>query len=173
MMRSNQSQRRENRVELRKPSLVPTNLHFFLQDFETFAFAEYEDAGIYAFKALKPDYDAEFEPYVKKKLGLTTQRQFATLDADQASLERKRWFKLRSDYDDKMKKMFNEMFLHISDSSMNLIKSFKDDLDACKAARDPNLLIKLIKKSHTQAGQQATREEKEAKKDRLKNLRQG
>ena len=55
---------------------------------------------------------------------------------------------------------------------MNLIQSFQEDYDACVRDKDPRALLRLIKKSHTQAGRVATREEKEAKKDRLKLHRQ-
>ena len=87
-------------------------------------------------------------------------------------LLKKRWFTKRGEYEDKLEAMYSEMILHISESSLNLIQTFQEEYAACVEEKDPRGLINLIKKSHTQAGRVASREEKEAKKDRLKNHRQ-
>jgi hypothetical protein len=62
--------------------------------------------------------------------------------------------------------------LHFSDESMNLIQAFRNEYDQCFARKDPTALLRLVKRSHTQDGSVVSREEKEAKKDRLKAHRQ-
>ena len=68
--------------------------------------------------------------------------------------------------------MFHDVMLHVSDESMNLIQSFPEDYSSCIASKDPADLIKIIRKSHTQAGRVASREEKELARDKLKSHRQ-
>jgi hypothetical protein len=88
------------------------------------------------------------------------------------TLEQKLWFKQRTGYAEKLKSLFNDMILHFSDDSSNLIQGFKAEYATCLNDKNPKELLKLVKKSHTQRGRTVSREEKEEKKDRLKAHRQ-
>jgi len=175
-MNSNSSanmRRDQQRSEVRKPALFPRGLHFFLKDYEAVANAKFGDAAYFTFTGQQADYaEQNFRVYARGKLRLATLAQVDRHDEVELNMLKKRWFKKRGDYEDKLQEMFHEMILHISEPSMNLIQSFQEDYDACVRDKDPRALLRLIKKSHTQAGRVATREEKEAKKDRLKLHRQ-
>lgn len=175
MIRNQQrsSTRDNQRREIMKPTLKPRNLHFWLKDYEMEANAEFKDASIYVFTNVEPKYKQDnFATYLREKLGLRTAAAFNGLDPDLKRLEQKHWFSKRAAYADHLVSMFNDMILHFSDESTNLIKGFEEDFNACSTAKDPKALLRLVKKSHTQAGQVVSREEKEQKKDRLKGHRQ-
>jgi hypothetical protein len=121
---------------------------------------------------VKPAYDEDnFRVYLAAKL-VIIEEELGEVDEELWKLEQKYWFTKRNDYAEKLVKMFNDMILHFSDESANLIKVFQEDLTTCTADKDPRGLLKLVKKSHTQSGRVVSREEKESKKDRLKNHRQ-
>ena len=166
--------RNEIRREVAKPTLKPRGLHFFLHDYEIVANANFGDVATYVFTGEKPDYIKQnnFKEYAIANLGVDDEEAMAECDAEEVRLIKKRWFSLRSEYEDKLKKMFHDVMLHVSDESMNLIQSFPEDYSSCIASKDPADLIKIIRKSHTQAGRVASREEKELARDKLKSHRQ-
>jgi len=156
-----------------KPTLRPRNLHFWLQDYEKEANAKFGDASIYVFTNEEPKYkNNDFDAYLRRKLNIRSVAALNAIDPGLKSLEQKHWFRKRTDYADNLESMFNDMILHFSDESSNLIQGFEDDFAECTRDKNPRALLRLVRKSHTQAGRVASREEKEEKKDRLKAHRQ-
>ena len=176
MMRNQQrsvSSRENQRRDIMKPTLRPRNLHFWLQDYEKEANAKFGDASIYVFTNEEPKYkNNDFNAYLRQKLNIRSVAAFNAIDPGLKSLEQKHWFRKRTGYADNLESMFNDMILHFSDESSNLIQSFEDDFTECTRDKSPRALLRLVRKSHTQAGRVASREEKEEKKDRLKAHRQ-
>jgi hypothetical protein len=161
------------RREILKPTLSPRKLHFWLKDYEMEANAKYGDASVYVFTEVEPKYAQDnFNTYIREKLNLRTVAMLNGLDPDIRKMEQKLWFSKRTQYTENLASMFNNMMLHFSDESMNLIQAFRNEYDQCFARKDPTALLRLVKRSHTQDGSVVSREEKEAKKDRLKAHRQ-
>ena len=161
------------RREIYQPTLFPRRLHFWLKDYEMVANAKYGDASIYVFTDIEPPYKQDnFDTYIRLKLNLRNVAALNGLNPDIKKMEQKLWFSKRTQYSDNLVSMFNDMILHFSDESMNLIQAFRNDFDQCFRDKDPKALLRLVRRSHTQAGRTASREEKESKKDRLKGHRQ-
>ena len=161
------------RREIMKPTLFPRKLHFWLKDYEMEANAKYGDASVFVFTEIEPTYaEDNFNTYIRGKLNLRTVAALNGLDASIKKMEQKLWFNKRTQYSENLISMFNDMMLHFSDESMNLIQAFRNEFDECFRQKDPTALLRLVKRSHTQHGRVASREEKESKKDRLKGHRQ-
>ena len=165
-------ERERQRREIMKPTLFPRNLHFWLKDYEIEANAKFGDASTFVFTDVEPAYKNDnFDDYLKFKDNLSDE-QFNGINEDLWKLEQKLWFQKRTDFSDKLFSMFNDMILHFSDDSANLIQAFDQEYNLCLTDKNPQALLKLVKKAHTQSGRLVSREEKEQKKDRLKGHRQ-
>lgn len=175
MMRNQQRnpKRESQRRDIMKPTLRPRNLHFWLKDYEKEANAKFGDASVYVFTDAEPLYSEDnFVTYLRRKLNLRNNAALNGIDEDLRKLNQKQWFHKRSEYADQLVSMYNDMILHFSDESTNLIQSFEREYTRCSTNKDPKALLQLVKTSHTQDGRVASREEKEQKKDRLKAHRQ-
>ena len=166
-------ERERQRREIMKPTLNPRTLHFWLKDYEIESNAKYGDVSIYVFTNVNPAYmEDDFNTYIMDKRGMSDVAELNGINGEIWKLEQKSWFFKRNTYDENFKAMFNDMILHFSDESTNLIHGFVEDFKKCSTDQNPQALLKLVKKSHTQAGRVVSREEKEEKKDRLKRHRQ-
>ena len=153
------------RREVLKPTLTPRKLHFWLKDYKMEANAKFGDASVYTFTEVEPSYTEDnVEVYLRDKLGL---RNLNGLNPEILKLNQREWFSDRARYKKNLVDMFHDMLLHFSDESANLVESFREEYDRCVSEKNPQALLALVKRSHTQAGRVASREEKEQKKDRL------
>ena len=116
------TERANQRREIKKPTLLPRRLHFWIKDYELEANAKFGDASIFVFTDTVPKYgENDFDTYLRTKLNLRHQRQIAALDPELRKLEQRHWFTKRAEYDQNLVAMFNDMILHFSDESMNLL----------------------------------------------------
>jgi hypothetical protein len=174
MMKNQQhiGERERQRSEKLTPLLKPRNLHFWLKDYEKESNAQFGDASTFVFTQVYPPYNEDnFDTYLMNKLNLDWE-EYNGIDPELWKLEKRLWFNNRTKFGDNLFRMFNDMVLHFSNESSNLIEAFEEDFNESSTDKNPRTLLKLVKKSHTQAGHTVSREEKEQKKDRLKAHRQ-
>ena len=145
----------------------PNNLSTWRRQFSTYAMTKYGDAGATLEIGDKPSYitnEFQLPESSPKHKDLEFEVLKAKFISHNTRVER---------FNESVTRLFGDIQLHLSEASIAQIQSHTDDYTDVMASRCPLLLWRLVIKSHTFAGKEASFVEKEKAKTKLQQTKQG
>ena len=157
----------EKSMDVGKLTYTPNNLSTWRRQFLTYAITHYGDAGTMLDTGSMPEYiENEFpmpEAFPKHK-----DMEFEIIKTKYLAHTKK-----VERFEESTTRLYGDIILHMSEASITQMESHIDEYAEVIGSRCPLTLWKLVIKSHTFAGKEASFLEKEKAKSRLQALKQG
>ena len=147
-----------------KLTFNPNNLSTWRRQFSTYAMTKYGDAGVMLEIGDRPSYTNEFQ--LPESSPKHKDLEFEVLKAKFISHNTR-----VKRFNESITRLFGDIQLHLSEASIAQIQSHTDDYTDVMASRCPLLLWRLVIKSHTFAGKEASFVEKENAKTKSQQTR--
>jgi hypothetical protein len=131
----------------------PSNLYEWKDKFLTYACAKYGDAGVALRTGELPEYMTGDQFEDNRNVPVPRRRTIEyEIYKTELDLEIKRWYKQRTDYNDKRLQLYHDIWAHISDESKQMVKQYVENFDEMEQNADTIQLWYAIEESHLSEG---------------------